>query len=320
MTALARRVLHGSGGVGLSRAAWLLAIAGLALLPLTGSSPLIIQATSVLIFVLLAVSLNLVVGYAGMISMGHGSFFALGGYGAAICAKHLGLGMTLSFIVGPLVAASAALVIGLFCIRLTQAYFIMLTLAFAQLVYTGIWKWTHVTGGDDGLIGFGPPAFLADEAAYFYFTATIVLGSLYVLYKITRSPFGLALTAIRDNPSRTAAVGVNVQAVRLAAFVIAGFFGGIAGALQAFFQRGMFIESAHFITSADALVVAVLGGTRTFVGPIVGAILFKVLGFLIPTITVYWPFFLGVIIILIALYMPNGIMSSAWLRAGGRSQ
>src|ERR1700742_2919485 len=104
--------------------------------------------------------------------------------------------MELGFVAGPLLAAPGALVVGLLCIRLTQAYFIMLTLAFAQLVYTGIWKWTEFTGGDDGLIGFGPPRVLAGEVPYYYFTLAVVAGSLYVLYRVVRSPFGLTLSAI----------------------------------------------------------------------------------------------------------------------------
>ena len=205
-------------------------------------------------------------------------------------------------------AALLAAVIGFFSIRLTHAYFIMLTLAFAQLVYTVIWKWSSVTGGDDGLIGFGPPHFLR-EPSHIIILRSIVVGiCVYALWSICRSPFGRTLKAIHDNPDRTTFVGVNVRAVQLAAFVLAGAFAGVAGCLQAYFNRGMFVNSADFLTSADALVILLLGGSRWFAGPIVGAVVFKLLYITIPSVTVYWQFFLGLIILAVALFLPNGLL------------
>jgi branched-chain amino acid transport system permease protein len=292
----------------LARIAWLVAVILACVLPALGSSPLIIGATDTLILILLVLSLNLLVGYGGMISMGHAAFFAAGGYTVGLLAKYLGLPMILAFPIGPIAAGILALVIGFLSVRLTHAYFIMLTLAFAQLVYSVLWKWSDVTGGDDGLIGFGPPELLKDNVVYYYFALLVVAACTYALYRLCQSPFGHILTAIRDNPERTSFIGVNVRAHQLTAFVIAGFFAGIAGALQAYFHRGMFVNSAHFITSADALVILLLGGSRWFAGPIVGAIVFKVLFILIPTLTVYWPFFLGLVILTVALLVPDGLM------------
>jgi branched-chain amino acid transport system permease protein len=204
-----------------------------------------------------------------------------------------------------------AAVIGFFSIRLTHAYFIMLTLAFAQLVYTVIWKWSSLTGGDDGLIGFGPPHFLEGTVAYYYFTLLIVGVCGYALWCICHSPFGSTLKAIRDNPDRATFVGVNVRAVQLAAFMLAGAFAGIAGVLQSYFNRGMFVNSADFLTSADALVILLLGGSRWFAGPIVGAVVFKLLYITVPNVTVYWQFFLGLVILAVALFLPNGLFSVA---------
>jgi len=277
-------------------------------IPAPGYLPLVISATDTLVLILLVLSLNLLVGYGGMISMGHAAFFAAGGYTAGLLAKYVGLPIILAFPAGPLAAALLALVIGFFSIRLTHAYFIMLTLAFAQLVYTVIWKWSDVTGGDDGLIGFGPPGVLKDTVVYYYFALVVVTAAGYALYRICHSPFGRTLAAIRDNPDRATAIGVNIRANQLAAFVIAGAFAGLAGTLQAYFHRGMFVNSAHFITSADALVVLLLGGSRWFVGPIIGAIVFKMLFVLIPTFTVYWLFFLGVVILAVALFIPDGLV------------
>lgn len=278
-------------------------------LPVFGYTPILINATDTLILILLVLSLNLLVGYGGMISMGHAAFYATGGYTAGVLAKYFSLPIMLAFPAGAAAAALLAAAIGFFSIRLTHAYFIMLTLAFAQLVYTVIWKWSGVTGGDDGLIGFAPPAILEGTVVYYYFTLAIVAICIWALFRICRSPFGRTLEAIRDNAERTTFVGVNVRAVQLAAFVLAGAFAGIAGVLQAYFNRGMFVNSADFLTSADALVILLLGGSRWFAGPIVGAVVFKLLYITIPEVTVYWQFFLGLVILAIALFLPRGLFS-----------
>jgi ABC-type branched-subunit amino acid transport system permease subunit len=284
------------------------ALALLLVLPAFGHAPLIVSSVDTMTLILFVLSLNLLVGYAGMISMGHAAFFATGGYVAGLLSKYFGMSMLLAFPAGILAAAFLALIIGFFSIRLTHAYFIMLTLAFAQLVYTVFWKWSSVTGGDDGLIGFAPPEFLQNNVAYYYFTLLVVGACTFTLYRLCRSPFGRMLTAIRDNPDRTTFIGVNVRAMKLSAFIIAGFFAGIAGALEAFFHRGMFVNSAHLTTSADALVILLLGGSRWFIGPIVGAIVYKAFFIAIPLFTVYWLFFLGLVILAVALFIPDGLM------------
>jgi len=290
-----------------------LALAGvlavLGVLPVAAPQVVVVHATDILIFVLFALSLNLLVGYAGMLSLGHAAFFSIGGYGAGLLVKHLGVAMPLALAAGPLLAALAALVIGFFCVRLSHAYFIMLSLAFGQLVFTVIWKWQGVTGGDDGLTGVMPLAALAPSSAYYYFVLAVVLACTAALYRIGHSPFGRALLAIKDNPRRAAFVGIHVRRVQLAAFVVAGAFAGVAGALQVFFHRGMFPGSAHWLNSADAFVAVTLGGVSYFAGPIVGAALFKLVSLAVPLFTAYWPFFLGIVILLVALFRPEGLLS-----------
>jgi branched-chain amino acid transport system permease protein len=293
-------------------------VALLAVLPLAAPQVLVVHATDVLIFVLFALSLNLLVGYTGMLSLGHAAFFAIGGYAAGLLVKHLGLAMPLALLAGPLAAALAALVIGIFCVRLSHAYFIMLSLAFGQLVFTVIWKWQSVTGGDDGLTGVMPLPALAAPSAYYYFALVIVLGCTAALYRIGQSPFGRALLAIKDHPRRAAFVGIHVRRVQLVAFVVAGAFAGVAGALQVFFHRGMFPGSAHWLTSADAFVAVTLGGASYFAGPVVGAALFKLVALAVPRFTEYWLFFLGVTILLVALTRPQGLMSLFRPSAPGR--
>src|SRR5262245_45693814 len=157
-----------------------------------------------------------------MLSLGHAAFFGVGGYATGLVAKHLGLAMPVAFVVGPVAAAIAALVVGFFCVRLSHAYFIMLTLAFSQLIYTVIWKWRELTGGDDGLIDITPASAVGSSIAYYYFVLVVVAAAVAVLHRVVQSPFGRALRAIKDHPRRAEFIGIHVRRYQLAAFVMAG--------------------------------------------------------------------------------------------------
>jgi branched-chain amino acid transport system permease protein len=281
----------------------------LALLPLVAPNVVIVYVTDFLIFMLFALSLNLLVGYAGMLSMGHAAFFAIGGYTAGLLVKFAGVPMLPALLAGPVLAAVAALVIGYFCVRLSHAYFIMLTLAFGQLVFTVFWKWRSATGGDDGMTGIMPDPILASQSTYYMFVLVVVLVCSWLLYRIGRSPFGRALMAIRDNPRRASFLGINVRRVQLVAFVVAGTFAGVAGTLQAFYQRGMFPSSAHWLLSADGFVAVCMGGANFFFGPVLGAALLKILQLAGPRVTEYWLFVLGACVLTVALVRPAGLLS-----------
>lgn len=287
---------------------WILLALLLVLCPPFLPQSYVVQATDTLLFVLLAVSINLLIGYGGMISLGHAAYFAIGGYTAGLLVAHAGTPMLVGLLAAPLVAALAAAFIGLFCIRVTHVYFIMMTLAFGQLVYTVIWKWRALTGGDEGLVGIEPPAPLRSALNYYYFTLVIILACLVVIHQICDSPFGATLKAIRDAPSRARSIGIDVRRFQLAAFTMAGFFAGIAGSLYVFHNRSIFPQSALWITSVEIMLMAVLGGANTFAGPIAGAVFLKTLEYLIPRATEYWLFFLGIIVLLIAFTMPRGLM------------
>jgi len=297
-----------------------LLLAVLVAAPALGRENLLVQGIQILTFTLFALSLNLLVGTGGMTSMCHAAMLATGGYVAGILTRHAGLGMAFALPLGVLASGVLAAIIGIVSIRRERAYFIMVTLAFGQLVYAVLWKWTEVTGGDEGLIGFDPPAALRATSAYYLFTLVLVALSVLLLWRITRSPFGAALAAARDNRRRAAFAGIDVARVQLAAFVIAGMFAGLAGGLQAYFQRGMFVDSASFLMSSDALVACVLGGTRFFAGPILGAVLFRVLGIVVPGLTEYWLFVVGVIVMIVALALPDGLMSLLYRLARVRSR
>ena len=298
-------------------AAGLAALALWALLPLAGSRYLLDLATQIAIYALFALSLNLLLGYAGQVSFGHAAFFALGGYGGAILLTTYHWPLVLALPAAVSLSAAAALFIGFFCVRLTAIYFSMLTLAFAMLVWSVAFKWRGLTGGDDGFVGVAVPAFLADRVVFFYFVLGVVGLATALLGLICHSTFGRALVAVRENEVRAAFVGLNTRGLRLAAFVAAGAFAGIAGALFALYNRGMYTESAYWTESASVLVMTVLGGRRTFFGPALGAGVVYVLEVVINQYTQYWPSVMGLILLGLVLFLPDGLGSLGARRRQG---
>ena len=279
--------------------------------------------TEIAIIGLFATAFNLLMGFGGMVSFGHAAYFALGAYAAALLVKRAGLSMLLALPAAPLVAAAGALLFGFFIVRLTQTYFAMLSLAFGQIVFTVIFKWKGLTGGDDGLLDVWPPTFLKSPAAYYYFTVAVVALCVLALYAIVESPFGYALRAIRENPRRARFIGINVRRHQLVAFVISGAFSGVAGGLFAFYNGSVFPDFAYFTKSFEPLVVALLGGVQSFVGPLVGAFGFKILEWAISRQwPIYWPLFLGGVVIAVIVALPQGFIGllggRAWTRSSSR--
>jgi branched-chain amino acid transport system permease protein len=265
--------------------------------------------TEIAIVALFGVATNVLMGFGGMVSFGQAGYFALGAYGSALLLKKAAVAMPLAFIAGPLVAAAGALLFGVFIVRLTAVYFSMLSLAFAQIVYTVLFKWYSFTGGDNGLLGIWPPGPLRSPTHYYYFTLGVVGLATLALYAVVNSPFGYALRAVRENPRRAQVIGVNVKRHQLLAFVIAGAFSGLAGSLFAFFNGSVFPDFAHFSKSFEPIVVALLGGMHTFAGPIVGAVGFKLLEtFISRQSPIYWPLVMGAILVGLVLAFPRGLM------------
>jgi len=280
-------------------------------LPLALSQFWTFIAIEVLAFALYAVSFNVLLGYGGMLSFGHAAFFGVGGYTAAILLKKAGLPPGLAFALVPfaalLMSALVALVIGIFSVRRSGIYFAMLTFAFQMLLYTIALKATSVTGGDDGLTGLKPPGLLAQPIYYYYFALAFVAGAIYVLYRLVSSPFGFTLRALRANARRVQYVGVNVRAHQLAAFVASGAFAGLAGSIFALSTGNVFPGWLDWTASATPIVMAVLGGVHTFLGPALGAAVYVVLEVMISGKTEYWPLAMGVIIVALVLAMPEGL-------------
>jgi branched-chain amino acid transport system permease protein len=299
-------------------ARWLALLAVLAVAPLV-LPPFFLQLlTEIAIVGLFATAFNLLMGFGGMVSFGHAAYFALGAYTAALLVKRAGVSMLLALPVAPLVAGAGALLFGFFIVRLTHTYFAMLSLAFAQIVFTIIFKWRSLTGGDDGLIDVWPPTFLKSPAAYYYFTLAVVTLSMVALHAIIDSPFGYALRAVRENPRRARFIGVNVRRHQLLAFGLSGLFSGLAGALFAFYNGSVFPDFAYFTKSFEPLVVALLGGVQSFFGPLAGAFGFKILEWLISRQwPMSWPLFLGAIVVVVIVVLPQGfvgLVGGRWWR------
>ena len=263
--------------------------------------------TEMLILALAASGLNLMLGYAGMVSFGPAGFYAVGAYATALILVYTKLPFALAFIAGPIVAALAAIVIGWFCVRLTHVYFALLTLAFAQIIHTIIFEWYDFTKGDNGIVDIPLPEILKSIPHYYYFSLIVVSLCIALLWMIIKSPFGKTLQAMRENPQRTESIGIPVRLYQLATFVLSGIFLGVAGSLFCGFNKNVFPNYAHWIKSTEMLVVCLLGGIYTFFGPIVGSIVYLFLDKVITGYTQFWPLVLGLIIIVLLLFLRGGI-------------
>lgn len=296
---------------------WLIALIILLILtPLFLSSFLMVFLTEMLIMILFAISFNLLFGYTGLLSFGHAAFFSIGSYVTGLVLLHIYPSIPLAFVTGVVAAAIAAWIIGYFCVRLDEIYFAMLTLAFGMMVHTIIWKWDRLTGGADGLVDIPRPNLnlllfevdLSSINSYYYFTLVLVAIALCVLWIIVNSNFGLALRAVRENSERLQFVGINVRRYRLISFVISGFFCGLAGALFGPFLKSITPSIAFWTKSAEPVFMSLLGGTKIFLGPAVGAVIFMYLKEIISGYTELWMIYLGAILIGFVLFLPGGIV------------
>jgi branched-chain amino acid transport system permease protein len=281
----------------------------LVLMPvLAAQSPYVtVLLIDLLVAVLFAASLHFIMGPAGMHSFGHAAYFGLGAYGAALLVRSLNLPMEVALLVAPALAALGALVYGWFCVRLSGVYLSMLTLAFAQITWAISYQWDAFTGGSNGLTGVWPSEWLADKHMYYWLTLALVAGALWLMQRMLYSPFGYAMRAARDSALRSDAIGIDVKRMQWLAFVIAGTFAGLAGALYAFSKGSISPESLHVGKSIDGLVMVLLGGVQTLVGPIVGAVTFTWLHDTVARNTDYWRAMLGAIILILVLLFPQGI-------------
>ena len=297
-----------AAGKPLLMAAAALAIGLLALPMATAGSPYVtVLAIDLLTAALFAASLHFIMGPAGMHSFGHAAYFGLGSYAAALLMLKAGWPMEASLLGAPLVAGLGAVVFGWFCVRLSGVYLAMLTLAFAQIVWSITFQWDDFTGGSNGVTGVWPSAWLADKTVYYFATLVLVAGGVLALRRVLFSPFGLAMRAGRDSPLRADAIGIDIKQIQWLAFVLAAVAAGLAGSLYAFSKGSISPDSMAVGKSVDGLVMVLLGGVQTLTGPVVGAVTFTWLQDTVARSTDYWRALLGGIVLLLVLAFPQGI-------------
>ena len=256
---------------------------------------------------LVAMSLNMVVGHGGLFQFHHGAFYGVGAYTVALMLTKTSLPMWVGFVAGPIIAALVGLLIGVFCVRLTKLYFGMLQISLGSLIWAIAFRWYSLTGGDDGIHGITMPSIISSSKSAYYFTLIVLAVCLIVMYLIFKSPFGATLQAIRDNPERCEAIGINVRRHQLIAIVIATFFAGIAGVLFVVVEGSVFPDLLFWVFSLEIFIMCLLGGWFTFAGPILGAAIMISLRTFVGVYTEYWTLILGFILILLIFFLPEGV-------------
>jgi branched-chain amino acid transport system permease protein len=287
------------------RLAALVVMALAAALPLFAGNYALTVGAEIAIFVIFAASLHFLMSVGGLASFGHAAYFGLGAYGVAFLAKMAGLPMIVCLLTGPLLGCLGAIVFGFFAVRLSGVYFAMLTLAFAQIVWSIAFQWVDVTGGDNGILSVWPEM----SQSHFYWLALGVAVLMVAALRIAIfSPFGFALRATRDSPLRGEAIGINGKRIQWAAFIIAGTVAGVGGALFAYLKGSVFPDVLGISLSVDALVMVLLGGVETISGAVVGAIVYKALSIWLVSQTDWSKLVLGAFIVLIVVAFPKGIV------------
>lgn len=277
-------------------------------------------------FAVFATSLNMLVGFGGMVSFGHALYFGAGAYSFGLIMQHFQLPIPLAFLLAVGFCATVAAVVGAICVRLKEIYFAFLTLAFQMLFHSIVISWTSLTGGDQGLMGGLPrPPFLGlnlvNPTDLYWFAVVVGVGSLLIMRYILQSPFGYTLRMVRDNPDRAKFLGVNVWRIKLLAFVLAGGFAGVGGIIMALLVSGAFPEFTYWTMSGEAVFMVLMGGVNTFIGPVLGAALLLGFNDVITRVTDHHGLALGAIILLFALVFKHGITDfivQGWQRISGK--
>jgi branched-chain amino acid transport system permease protein len=292
------------------------AIAAIALIIPSTNSFVILLATRALAFSILVMSLDLLLGFTGLASLGQAAYLGIGAYLTAILAAryHIGLGYDFWLVValGMFGGAALAALFGLLAVRASGVYFLMITLALGQCVWGLAYRWNSLTGGDNGINLQHRPKFgidLANEVTFFYLVLTFFAISLLVMYTIVRSPFGRSLAGIRERELRMKILGYNTWLHKYLAFIIAGAFGGLSGVLWAHTAGIVSPENVVLTTSVDALLMAVLGGAGTLVGGVIGASVVLFIREYLSTLVHWWQYVLGGVYVLVIFYLPGGLMS-----------
>lgn len=274
-------------------------------------------ASRVLILGLAAMALNFLLGFTGVLSFGHAAYFGLGAYGAAMSIKFFAPSTALAIVVGVVVGTLAAALIGALIVKLRGVYFAMVTIAFGQVFYFIAFRWNSVTGGDDGVtgwhreplrLGVATIDILANDKAFYYLVLVLFALAVAAMALLLRSPLGRSLIAIRENERRARFLGIPVEQHIWIAFVISGFFAALAGTLYALLSNFTDPRSLHWTLSGNFVIMAVLGGMRSFWGPLIGAAIFVVLQDYVSSHTENWMSVIGLFFVLVVSFFPRGVL------------
>jgi len=275
-------------------------------------------ASRIVVLGLAAMALNFLLGFTGVLSFGHAAYFGLGAYGAAMTIKYLVPSTPLGMLVGVVVGTLAAAAIGAMIARLRGVYFAMVTIAFGQVFYFIAFRWNAVTGGDDGLtgwkrqpidLGFMQIDILGNDKAFYYLCLLVFAISVGVMALLLRSPFGRTLIAIRENERRARYLGIPIERHIWLSFVISCFFASLAGTLYALLNNFTDPRALYWGLSGNFVIMAVLGGMRSFWGPLIGAAIFVVLQDYVSSQTENWMSFVGLFFVLVVLFFPRGVLA-----------
>jgi branched-chain amino acid transport system permease protein len=273
--------------------------------------------TQIFVASLMAISFNLLLGTTGLLSFGQAAFFGVGAYATGLLTTKAGLGTLSALALSPLAAAAVAGIIGFFCVRLSGVHFAMLTLAFGQLIFAVVFKWYGFTGGDNGIQGIPVNPIrlgglaeidIGSTGSMYYFVLIVVGISIEALRRVRSSPFGATLKSIRENGQRASYIGVNIKLYQWTAFVVAGAFTGLAGGLYALMEKSISPEIINWTKSAEPVLMTIIGGIYTFVGPAVGAVVYIILNSYLVAWTEKWALVLGLVLLTLVLLLPGGVV------------
>jgi branched-chain amino acid transport system permease protein len=297
----------------------LIVLVALVLLPSFADRFVTYLAMRVMILGIFAVGYNLLFGQTGLLSFGHGAFYAAGAYGLGLFSIHVSPHPLLGLAVAIAVAALLAAAIGFLCVRSNEVYFSMLTLAFGMMVFAVVWNARAITGGDDGLVGVmrAPLSFfdlfslrIARDSQFYRFVLAFFVLAVWIAQRIRASPFGLVLSGMRENATRVAFAGISVRRYRLAVFVLSASFAGLAGALEALLESSARPFMAHWTHSAEPILVSLLGGIGSLSGPLVGSLLFIAMRQIVQEFTEHWMLGFGIVLLVIIGAFRGGVVGT----------
>ncbi len=294
----------------------------LAFFPLFAGEFYINLASQIFIFAIFAASINLLLGYGGLATLGHASYLGVAAYTSALLGLKLGLGHWIAAPAALLGTTLMACLFGLVALRATGLGFLMLTLALSQVLWGTAYRWVALTDGDNGLRGLSRPFHLDDAASFYYFALAATAASLWLMARFVGSPFGAALRGTRDQPRRMSALGHNVWLIRWVSFVYAGFWGAVSGLLFVYYHKYIHPISLSLTNSAEGLLAVIAGGSGTLGGPVVGAAIVMLLKNYVSAYIERWNTLLGLVFVLIVVFMPEGVVPGVkrlWLRFASRT-